>query len=236
MNKPCWSASDDTTTLTSALARERGLATPRSWQNLCASLATLLFSLVVTLVRADSLWTEQAAPRPLVSDKKAVAIGDILSIVVQESSTATKDNSTKTSKKSSVDASIASLFYSPATSTLLTKGGSLPALKFDATTGFDGGGKINNSERIIARIAVTVVDVLPNQNLVVEGRRTTSFAGETQEAVLRGVVRPADIAPNNTVFSFNVADASIKFVSKGTVTDSQRKGWFTRLWEKLTPF
>jgi flagellar L-ring protein precursor FlgH len=112
----------------------------------------------------------------------------------------------------------------------------MPALKFDSKYDFDGGGKINNSERIVARIAVVVMDVLPNGNLIVEGKRQTSFAGESQDIILRGVVRPVDIAANNTVFSYNVAEASIRFVSKGTVTDSQRKGWFMRLWEKISPF
>ena len=60
--------------------------------------------------------------------------------------------------------------------------------------------------------------------------------GETQDAILRGVVRAEDIAANNTVFSYNIADATIKYVSKGTVTDNQRKGWFTKVWEKVTPF
>jgi len=119
---------------------------------------------------------------------------------------------------------------------LLTKAGKLPALKIDGKTTFDGGGSINNSEKIIARIAVRVVDVLPNKNLVIEGKRQTSFSGESQEVVLRGTVRLEDIAANNTVFSYNVADASIKFVSKGSVTDAQRKGWFTRIWDKVSPF
>ena len=83
---------------------------------------------------------------------------------------------------------------------------------------------------------VKVVDVLPNQQLVIEGTRQTSFAGESQDIVLRGTVRTDDIAANNTVFSYNVADAKITFVNKGAVTDSQRKGWFTKIWEVLTPF
>ncbi|MGZ8921392.1 MAG: flagellar basal body L-ring protein FlgH [Limisphaerales bacterium] len=49
-------------------------------------------------------------------------------------------------------------------------------------------------------------------------------------------MRTEDIAANNTVFSYNVADATIKYISKGTVSDNQRKGWFTRVWEKVTPF
>ena len=199
-----------------------------------AALAAL--ALVCAPLHADSLWNEKAVPRPIVADKKAVAVGDILSIVVQENSTATKDNSTQTSKKSGVDASISSFLYSPAASGLLTQKGALPALKFDASQSFNGGGKINNAEKIVARVAVTVIDVLPNGNLLVEGKRQTSFSGETQDVILRGVVRPADIAANNTVFSYNVADATIKFISKGTTSDSQRKGWFTRLWDKVTPF
>jgi flagellar L-ring protein precursor FlgH len=50
------------------------------------------------------------------------------------------------------------------------------------------------------------------------------------------VVRQEDIQPDNTVFSYNVADANLKFVSKGTVSDSQKRGWFTRIFEKVTPF
>jgi flagellar L-ring protein precursor FlgH len=190
--------------------------------------------LVIVQANADSLWSDHAS-RSMVGDKRATAVGDILNIVVQENNSASKDNNTKTSKQTAVDASISSFLYSPAASGLLTKKGSLPALKFDAKNSFDGGGSINNSEKIIARISVQVVDLLPNRNLVVEGKRQTSFSGETQDVILRGVVRPEDIAGNNTVFSYNVADATIKFVSRGSVTDSQRKGWFTRIWDKVTP-
>lgn len=184
---------------------------------------------------AQSLWKADSS-RALVADKRATAVGDLLTILVQENNTASKDNSTKTAKSSAIDASISSFLYSPAASGLLTKGGQMPALKMKASQDFDGGGKISNSEKITARITVRVTDVLPNKNLVIEGRRTTSFAGETQEAVLRGVVRAEDIAANNTIFSYSIAEATIKYVSTGTITDNQRKGWFTRVWEKLTPF
>jgi flagellar L-ring protein FlgH len=196
-------------------------------------LAALMLSLATT--SAQSLWRADAS-RALVSDKRAHAVGDLLTIVVQENNTASKNNSTQTAKDSSIDASIATFLYSPGASTLLTRGGSMPALKTSAKQAFDGGGKISNEEKITARIGVRVVDVLPNGNLVIEGRRTTSFSGESQEAVLRGVVRAEDITANNTVFSYNIADATIKYLTSGTLTDNQRKGWFTRIWEKLTPF
>jgi flagellar L-ring protein precursor FlgH len=184
---------------------------------------------------AQSLWKADSSSG-IVSDKRARAVGDLITILVQENNTATKDNTTKTAKSSAIDASIASFLYSPGASSFLTKNGQMPAIKLNSSQNFDGGGKISNSEKITARITVRVVDVLPNNNLVIEGRRTTSFAGETQDAVLRGVVRPEDITPSNTLFSYSIADATIKYISQGTITDNQRKGWFTRIWEKVTPF
>jgi len=197
---------------------------------LCAALAA------GAITRADSLWPEEKVTRSMVGDKKAVALGDILSILVQESSISSKDTSTKTSKSSGLDASISSFLFSPAASGLLKHNGKLPAMKLDSKNSFDGSGQVSNSEKIIAKIAVTVVDVLPNGNLVVEGTRQTAFSGETQDAILRGVVRPADITANNTVFSYNVAEATIRYISKGPASTSAKKGWFTRVWDKLTPF
>ena len=191
--------------------------------------------LVAMTVRADSLWVTQSA-RSMIGDKRAAAVGDILNIVVEENATTTKGASTKTSKSSGLDASVSTFLYSPAASGLLTKSGQMPAIKYSSKHDFDGNGKIDNSEHIVARIAVQVIDVLPNRNLIVEGRRQTAFSGETQDAVLRGIVRPEDIGPNNTVFSYNVADASIRFISKGSISNAQKKGWFTRVWDKVTPF
>ena len=151
-----------------------------SFSSKTAALGALVLLSLPPALRADSLW-QDGNSRSMAGDKRAAALGDILSIVIQETSTASKDNSTKTAKK-------------------------------------------------------TGVDVLPNQNLVIEGKRQTSFGGETQDIRLRGVVRPADITANNTVFSYNVAEATIRFSGKGTVSETQRKGWFTRVWEKVTPF
>jgi flagellar L-ring protein precursor FlgH len=170
------------------------------------------------------------------ADKRACNVGDLLTIVVSESNSASKDKNTSTTKKSAVDASITSFLYSPGASGFLTKGGQMPALKYDYGNDFSGGGSIANSETIVARIGVRVVDVLPNRNLVIEGTRDTAFSGEQQTIVLRGVVNPDNITSGNTVLSQNIADATIKFVSKGTLSDSQRKGWFNKIWDKLTPF
>lgn len=211
-------------------------AMPRSLR-LLARLASCVLILASSVAQAGSgsLWKEDSS-RSMFADKRARDVGDIITILVQENNSTSKENSTKTSKSSSVDASLDTIFYPPAISKFLTKGGQLPAMKFGGSQSFDGGGKINNSERITARIAVRVVDVLPNGNMIIEGRRETLVSGEKQEAILRGVVRTEDVASNNTVLSYNISDASIKFMSKGTITDNQRKGWLHRVWEKVTPF
>lgn len=200
----------------------------------CFSLITAGVAMLPSAALPQSIWRDDS--RPMYVDKRGVAIGDILTIVVQESTVTSKDNKTATSRQSAVDASISSFLYSPTASGLLTKHGQLPAMKFAAKNDFSGGGTVNNSENIVARIAVRVIDILPNKNLVIEGRRETAFGGEKQTMVLRGVVRTDDVAANNTVLSYNVADATIQILSKGAITDSQKKGWFTRLWDKISPF
>jgi len=184
---------------------------------------------------AQSLWRDDLS-QPIYADKRASGVGDIVTIVVQETTTTSKNNKTATSKASAMDASIATFLYSPTASGLLTQGKQMPALKYSSKNDFSGGGTIDNSEKIVAYVAAKVIDVLPNQNLVIEGKRETAFGGEQQTILLRGVVRRYDISANNTVYSYNIADASIHIISKGTITDSQRKGWWNRIWDKISPF
>ena len=187
------------------------------------------------MTRADSLWSAELKIS-LVGDKKGNAVGDIITVVVQENNTTKKDSSTKTAKKTALDAGIDSFLFSPGASKFMTKGGALPAMKMASNNSFDGGGQIDNSASIVARFGVRVVDELPNGNLLVEGTRLTQFSGESQTIILRGTVRQEDITSNNTVFSYNLADVSIKFVDSGAVSNSQKKGWFGKVWDVLTPF
>ena len=193
-----------------------------------------LFALPVcfqTAAHAQSLWHDDSA-RPMFADKRAAAVGDILTVVVQEITTAVKNNETKTEKNSGLSAAV-STFLFPG---FLSYKGSMPAVDYKSDLKHDGSGAINNSETIVAHVAVKVIEVLPNHNLLVEGKRETSFSKEHQTIVLHGVVRPENIGADNTILSYNIADATISIVGKGTVTDSQGKGWFTRIWDKVNPF
>lgn len=186
---------------------------------------------------AQSLWRDDAS-RAMFADKRAALAGDILTVLVQENSTATKKNSTSTSKNNSQDASLSTFFYGAGSgvSALLNRGGTMPALKYSNKNSFDGGGTIDNSQALVASVAVKVIDVLPNGNLVIEGQRETTFSGEEQKATLHGIVRQEDILANNTIYSYNIADAKVSIISKGSLSDSQRRGWFTWAWNKVTPF
>ena len=180
---------------------------------------------------AQSLWRDESS-RLMFADKRGAGIGDILTIVIQENTTANKNNETKTERSSSLSAAITSFFYPG----VLASGGSMPAMAYNSDHKHDGSGAINNSESIVAHIAVQVIDVLPNHSLVIEGKRETSFSSEHQTITLHGIVRPEDVGSDNTVLSYNVADATIHIVGKGAVTDSTNKGWFNRIWDKVNPF
>ncbi len=186
---------------------------------------------------AESLWTTSTLPeRGIVADHKAARPGDILTIVVQENATAQSSQQRKDSRSSSLQDAVGQFLFSTAASKLGTHNGELPAINITGASNFTGGGQVDNSQSLSARAAVLVADVLPNGNLVIEGVRLVTFSGETQYVVLHGLVRPDDIAPDNTVLSTDIADARVEFYSQGSLTDIQKRGWLSRIYEKLRPF
>ena len=203
----------------------------------CASkAASLLFALALAAgpaARAASIWpVNGTGDRGMFADHKAAHGGDILTIVVSESVAAQNSQSTKSSRDSSIADAVQSFLYP---STGLHKG-ALPSVQLGGKAAYDGGGDISNNQSLVSRAAVLVTDVLPNGNLVIEGVRVVTFSGETQYVVLHGLVRTDDVASDNTVQSSNIADARVEFYSEGQLTDAQKRGWLTKLYEKLRPF
>jgi flagellar L-ring protein precursor FlgH len=202
-----------------------------------ASKFLLVAALVASTARADSLWPAagSGAQTGMVADRKAAAKGDILTIVIVESAAAISSQSKKSSRDSSLADAVSQFLFSPATSGLGTHGGALPATSLAGKASYSGGGDVSNTQSLTARAAVLVTDVLPNGNLVLEGVRVVTFSGETQYVVLHGLARPDDIARDNTVQSSNIADARVEFYSEGSITDAQKRGWLTKVYEKLRP-
>ena len=184
--------------------------------------------------QADSLWSKENAVS-LYTDHKAKRVGDIITVIVLESNSASRNSSAKTEKKSDINASISDFINSNLAGKVLGKVQS-PKLGTTSQSKFEGKGAINNSGSFNSRFAVRVVDVLPNNNLIIEGVRRTTFSGESQTIVLKGTVRPRDVTPLNTVYSYHLADVSIGLKDDGAVSDSLKKGWFSKLWGKIAPF
>jgi flagellar L-ring protein FlgH len=188
--------------------------------------------------RCDSLWpsSSNGSHAGMFADHKAQAVGDILTIVVNETAVAQSTQSKTSNRDSTINDSVAQFIYPPALSGLGTHMGALPSLQVAGKAAYAGGGAVNNSQSLTATAAVVVTDVLPNGNLVIEGRRVVTFAGETQYVALHGLIRAYDINPDNTVLSQNIANARVEFSSSGQLTDAQKRGWFAKLYEILRPF
>jgi len=197
------------------------------------SLWCVNLTLVAGLALGDSLWTATAVAK--VSDPTAMSVGDVLTIVVRQVSAATRNQQRKTAKKSDIDAKIGSFLFSPGASSALTKAGQLPSLNASTANNFEGGGNISDVNNITDRFSVRVVDVLPNGTFALEGRRSSSVSGETSTIILRAVVRKEDVLPDNTVSSTQLADLTLRYESKGNLNDTQKRGWFGKVWDKVNP-
>ena len=207
-------------------------------KRLLKSTCKLAAALTLTCsVQADSLW-KSTTSRNHLGDKKARHVGDILNVRIQETQSLSKDKKTETERSSSNDASISSFLYGTSTggSGLGKHGGNYPAMKFSSSNKHKGIGKIQNTESLGDRFGVRVVDVLPNGNLIIEGTRRKSYSGESQTIVMRGTVRKVDIGSDNSVFSYLISDLSLRYINEGELTSSQKKGWFKRFWDTISPF
>jgi flagellar L-ring protein precursor FlgH len=181
---------------------------------------------------ADSLWPTNAN-RSMLADRRASRAGDIVTIIVQESVASQNSQSSKADKASKANNAITQFLFPLAASAAGTKAGAYPGTAFDGSNAFSSSGAISNSASLTSRAAVLVTDVLPNGNLVLEGVRHVAMGGERQYMVLRGIVRPEDISSLNTVPSTSIANATVEVITEGSLTDTQKKGWLTKLYETL---
>lgn len=178
---------------------------------------TLLSGMLCTWAFADSLWKDNS--RSLYTDRKAVKEGDVLTVLIFESTTASSRADTKTSKSDAASTK-------PGVGPLLSL---LPEWSVSGKTSSQAAGSTTRSGTLVGKVSVVVKEVLPNGNLKVEGARTIGVNGEKEKIVLTGIVRPEDVSAENTVPSTAIAQAEIHYEGKGTVGSKQRDGLLTKL-------
>ena len=169
----------------------------------------------------------------LFEDPRPHKIGDLLTVVLQESTNASKKASTATSKSESNTLASPTLFGN-----LVTNNGT-EILNTDTAQdrAFAGDGDSSQSNSLTGNITVTVVDVLTNHNLVVEGEKWLTLNQGDEYVRIKGVIRPQDVRADNTVLSTRIADAQIAYSGEGFVHDSNEQGWLSQFFNsKWWPF
>ena len=184
---------------------------------------------------SGSIW--QAGSAGFTDDFKARRRGDIVTIIISETASASKAAKTDTSRATAISAGVPN-FMGLQTAGMFTNNiGDLSKLLNASTDStYKGAGSTSRQESLNATISAKVVEVLPNGNLQIEGRRNVMVNNEDQIIIVEGTVRPSDIGADNTVSSGFVADAKITYTGKGIISDRQRAGWLMNIIDKVWPF
>lgn len=189
------------------------------------------FSMVPVAAGASSGAIYQPASAVLVfHDAKARRVGDVLTVILNERTQASKSNSTDTSKSTSIDMPAPVLLGSTA-----TRNGLPLANSVETGQEFNGKGASSQSNRLDGSVTVIVTDVLPNGNLRVAGEKRLTLNQGEEFIKVEGIVRTTDIATDNTVSSLEIADAKITYSGKGPLQDANRPGLLTRMFLRFWP-
>jgi flagellar L-ring protein precursor FlgH len=169
----------------------------------------------------------------LYGDRRAREVGDLLTINLVENTTATTTARTSISKESEIGIGSPTLFGAPVT----LGGKDILSASASGERDFSGQGNSAQSNRLMGQITVTVMQRLPNGNLVVQGQKNLRLNQGNELVQVQGIVRTADIAADNTIASSKVADARIAYGGRGPVAQSNSIGWLGRFFNSaLAPF
>lgn len=195
-----------------------------SWTTIANHRKVAALVLIATLggaVSAQSLWKADKAS--FFADRKAAKVGDLVTIIIVENSSASQQASTAVNTSNKVNAG-------PGIGPLLHL---IPGLKFSGGSDSKNAGSTSRTANLAARITAKVIEVKPNGTLVIEGIRDVRANNETQILKITGLVRPDDVAPDNTIQSTFVADAKIEYTGKGVIAERQKPGIVTRIFKLL---
>jgi flagellar L-ring protein FlgH len=155
----------------------------------------------------------------LFQDNKAMRVGDVLTIKLQELTQAKKADDLNAKKDNSILASAPMILGNPTS----------VETEIKTTKDFKGAGTADQSNSLKGDISVTVVELLPNGNLKVRGEKRVTLNQGNEYIRLSGIVRPVDIDPDNTIASDKVADATIMYIGDGAMADASKMGWLSRI-------
>ncbi|MET0362759.1 MAG: flagellar basal body L-ring protein FlgH [Sphingobium sp.] len=166
---------------------------------------------------------------PLTSGSLASRVGDILTITLVERTQATKSNSAKTGRDGSIG-------LTPPATGLLSGIISSSDVSSSGTQNFKGGGDAAQSNQLSGEVTVTVEKLLPNGAMLVRGEKQVTLNRGDEFVQISGIVRQADITPDNRVPSTRVADARITYSGKGEIARGSSQGWLQRFFSRISPF
>jgi len=182
-----------------------------------------------------SLWTTDRGS--LFVDNRATTVGDIVTVIIREQASASKEATTSTGRSTSASADITSLFGLESNIADLNSNID-PANLISAgyTNDFQGTGSTTREEDLTATITTQVIEVLPNGNMRISGSKSVMVNHEKQLINLSGIIRQEDITPDNEIDSRYILDANIMYSGKGVIDEKQRPGWLLRLYDVISPF
>ena len=182
----------------------------------------------------NSLWRNGS--RAFFKDQRAHQVGDILTVRVNINDTAEFQDQTQVARSATEDSGItnflgANTIVNPAKAILP---GSL--ITTDSNTQSNANGSINRQDQLVTNVAAVVTQVLPNGNMVIEGKQEVRLNSEMRELLVAGVVRPEDIESDNTIDLPKIAEARLAYGGKGTLTNVQQPPWAQQALEIMLPF
>ncbi len=184
----------------------------------------------------NSLW--QTGSRAFFKDQRATKIGDILTVTINITDSAALDNSTSRSRTAKEGAAANALLgYEASLNKILPEAIDPTALiDADSSSNSTGTGKVERREAITTTVAAVITQILPNGNLVIQGKQEVRLNFEMREVLVSGVVRPEDISNQNTIQHTQIAEARISYGGRGQITDVQQPRLGQQLYDILFPF
>ena len=185
---------------------------------------------------ANSLWRTGA--KTFFNDQRARAPGDILTVLININDSANTKNQTSTSRTAGTNIGVPPLLGLESTRGKILPGGFDPAnaVSTNSKTSSDGSGAVTRQEQISLTIAATVMSVLPNGNLVIQGTQEVKTNNDVRQLTIAGIVRPEDITSNNTILHTQIAEARINYGGRGDGARVQKTPAGQSLLERFSPF